>query len=149
MLGVALLAANFLYFGIAGIARAMTGDPVISGFRFLVIWTTIGLIMGAASAVVGRWLKDPLRKLVAATMLAAISMAEPLALWAHIDHRDAHITYVMVAAALVMPLVLFRGRMRSGIRSSVLALAVLYPLAVVLELTLILLGQVSAPARLI
>ncbi|MBK5268652.1 MAG: hypothetical protein JJE47_14590 [Acidimicrobiia bacterium] len=93
------------------------------------------VIAGPASAVVGSGLKNPARKLVAATMLAAVSMAEPLALWAHIDHRDAHITYVIVAVAgLAMFLVLFRNRTRQGIRSSVLALAALYPLAVVLEL---------------
>ena len=148
--GATLVSANFLYFGVAGLGRAITGDPVISGLRFLVIWTTIGLIIGPGSALVGRGLKKPARKAAAVTMLAAVSMAEPLALWAHVDHRDAHITYLMVAVAgLAMPLVLFRDRTRQGIRSSVLALAALYPLAVFLELTLILLGQVSAPARLL
>lgn len=148
--GATLVSGNFVYFGVAVVARAIAGDPAISGFRFLVIWSTIGLIMGPASAVVGRGLKNPDRKLAAATMLAAISMAEPVALWAHIDHRDAHITYIIVAAAgLGIPLMLFRDRVGQGIGASALALAALYPLAVVLELTLILLGQISAPARLI
>ena len=148
--GVVLLSANFVYFGAAGVARAIIGDPVTSGLRFLVIWTTIGLVLGPASAVVGRGLKAPARQLAAATLVAAVSMAEPLALWAHIDHNDAHITYVIVAVAgLVLPFVLFRDRMGLGIRSSVLALAAVYPLAVVLEFALILLGQVSAPARLL
>ena len=148
--GLALLSVNFMYFGVAGVVRAITGDPAISGFRFLVIWSTIGLIMGPVSAVVGRGLKNPDRKLAAATMLAAGSMAEPVALWAHIDHSDAHITFNIVAAAgLAIPLMLFRDRVGQGIRAAALALAALYPLAVVLELTLILLGQISAPARLI
>lgn len=148
--GAVLLSANVMYFGVAGLARALTGEPVISGLRFLVIWTTLGLVVGPVSAAVGRRLKNPARELAAATTLAAVSMAEPVALWAHIDHRDAHITYVIVAViGLVIPLVLFRDRMRQGLRSLVLALAALYPLAVVLELTLILLGQVSAPGRLI
>ncbi len=148
--GVALLSGNFGYFGVAAVARAIAGDPVISGLRFLVIWTTIGLVIGPASAVLGRGLKDPARQLAATTVFAAVSMAEPLALWAHIDHIDARITYVTVAATgLVLPFVLFRDRMGLGIRSSVLALAALYPLAVVLEITLIVLGQVSAPVRLL
>lgn len=145
-----LLAANLSYFAVGVIARVFSETSTVSGVRFLLLWTVIGLMMGPASAIVGRWLRNPVREVMAVTLLATVSVAEPVALWSHINHIDAQVTYVLVAVVgLILPFVWLRPLPRRAVKATALTVTLLYPSAVVLELVLIVLGQVSAPARLI
>ena len=100
--------------------------------------------------MVGRWLTYHSTILPAVVLLATVSTAEPLALWPHIDHLDAHIAYVGVAiVGLTFPLLFFRRRWSQAVRAVFLTAALTYPAAVVLEATLIALGQISSPMRLL
>lgn len=140
-----LLAANVAYVGVEYLAPGMSGQA-----RFFALWTIVGLIVGPVAGVVGRWLTTEEGMFRAVVMLAAVSIAEPLALWAHIDNFDAHLTYLLVAASgITFPLVWFGRDGRKALQSLALSLLLAYPVAVVLEAALIALGQISPPMRLI
>lgn len=147
--GVTLLAANVGYFAIGMLARNIAGLSPVYGIRFFVLWTAVGLVIGPVAGVVGWWLTTA-RAGVGVVALAIVSIAEPLALWAHLDHFDAHLAYVAVAGAgLAFPLVWFRRVWRTAATAVASALVLAYPAAVTLEVVLIALGQISAPMRLI
>lgn len=147
---VTLLAANVAYFVVGGIARELAGLSAVGGIRFFVMWTTLGLIVGPIAGAVGAWLTAERTSLFAATALATISVAEPLALWAHIAHADARVAYVLVAAVgLVVALVRLQRGSGSRARTLGVVIGLTYPTAVALEVTLIALGQISAPLRLV
>jgi hypothetical protein len=144
-----LLAANVAYFGVGSIARGISGLPPVGGIHFFALWTVVGLVIGPIAGVVGWWLTSQ-RGSTAVVMLATVSVAEPLALWAHIDHLDAHLVYIGVAAAgLAFPLLWFRRDRRKALRALALVLVLTYPIAVALEATLIAFRQISPPMRLV
>lgn len=148
--GVALLAANVVYFVVGVFGRGVSGLSPVDGLRFFALWTPIGLLIGPIAGLVGWWLTRNNTALVAATALAVVSIAEPLALWAHIDHLDAHLAYVAVAiVGFSLPLTRMWQTPRTAGTAAAMALALSYPVAVVLEAVLIALGQISAPMRLI
>lgn len=147
--GVSLLAANAAYFGIGSLARGISGLDPFAGVHFSALWATVGLIVGPIAGVVGWWLKAR-APFAAVVMLATVSIAEPLALWTHIDHLDAHLAYIGVAAiGLASPLLWFRRNLRRALQATALVLVLTYPTAIALEATLIALGQISSPMRLI
>jgi hypothetical protein len=151
MLGAAaLLVANVAYFSVGAIARAIAGLPVTGGLALLAMWTAVGLIVGPIAGLMGWWLASERAGLWAVVALATVSLAEPLALWSHINHFDAHVAYTAVGAAGVLfPLIWFRRARRKALKALALVGLLGYPVAVVLEATLIALGQISAPMRLI
>lgn len=147
---VTLLAANVAYFGVGSIARGVSGLPVVGGIRFFALWATVGLIVGPIAGVVGWWLTTERASFAAVVMLATVSIAEPLALWTHIDHFDAHLAYLGVAAVgFAFPLTWFRRDWGNALKALALAVVLTYPTAVVLEATLIVFRQISPPMRLI
>ena len=96
MLGaVTLLAANLAYSGTGSIARSISGLPQVGGVGFLALWATVGLVIGPIAGIVGWWLTSQQRSFTAVVTLATVSIAEPLALWTHIDHLDAHLAYMV------------------------------------------------------
>jgi hypothetical protein len=148
--GLALLAANIAYFGVGVVWTLLADDAAGGDVRFLVLWTGVGLFIGPLAGMVGWWLTNHSTILPAVVLLATVSTAEPLALWAHIDHLDAHIAYVGVATVgLAFPLLFFRRKWSQAVRAVFLTAALTYPVAVVLEATLIALGQISSPMRLL
>jgi hypothetical protein len=148
--GVALLAANVAYFAIGLLARSAAGLPLVGGVRFFALWTTVGLVTGPAGGVLGWWLTSKRWAVAGVAVLAAVSIAEPLALWLHIDHPDAHLAYIGVAAAgFFFSLAWFRQAWRDTFMAVASVLVLIYPMAVTLEATLIAFGQISAPMRLI
>jgi len=148
--GMALLAANVAYFAIGSIARGYVGHPLVGGIRFFGLWTAVGLVIGPIAGVVGWWLTTERRSFVAVVMLATVPIAEPLALWAHIDHFDAHLAYLLVAAAgFAFLLIWFRREWRKALRALALVMILTYPIAVLLESTLIAFDQISLPMRLV
>jgi len=148
--GVTLLAANVAYFAVGLLARSATGLPLVGGIRFFVLWATVGLVTGPVAGVLGWWLTSMRRGVAAVAVLAAVSIAEPLALWMHIDHLDAHVAYIGVAAAgFSFSLAWFRQMRRATFMTVASVLVLIYPIAVVLEATLIAFGQISAPMRLV
>ena len=79
-------------------------------------------------------------------MQATVSIAEPLALWTHIDHFDANLAQMgVVAAGIAFPLIWFRRDWRKALRALALVLVMTYPTAVVLEAVLIAFRQISPP----
>lgn len=147
---VTLLAANITYLGIGFISRELSAQTETAGLGFFLLWATVGLIIGPIAGVLGRWLSTEPDSFRAVVMLGTVTIAEPLALWAHIDHIDAHLTFVLVATAgVAFPLVWFSKDRRKALSSLGLVVVLTYPVAVALEATLIALGQVSAPMRLI
>lgn len=103
-----LLAANVAYLSVGSIGRGIAGLSLVDGVRFFALWSAVGLVVGPLAGVVGWWLtqRNPFTGVVT---LATVSVAEPLALWTHIDHLDTHLAYVGVAlAGLAFPLVWFR-----------------------------------------
>jgi hypothetical protein len=148
--GIALLTANVAYLTVGTVARALTGAPLGGGIRFFVLWTSIGLVIGPVAGVIGWWLTAERTALTAVVAIATASVAEPLALWAHIDHLDAHLAYLIVAIlGLTFPMIWFRRTWRKAVKAVALLLALTYPTAVTLELVLIALRQISPPMRLI
>jgi hypothetical protein len=147
---IALLAANVAYFGVGSSARGISGLPVVGGIRFFAIWATVGLVIGPIAGIVGWWLTIQRASFTAVVALATVSVAEPLALWTHIDHFDAHLAYIGVAAAgLVFPLIWFRRDWRNALKALALVVVLTYPAAMVLEAVLIAFSQISPPMRLI
>ena len=148
--GIALLAANVAYFAVGSIARGFAGLSLVDGIGFFALWATVGLVIGPVAGVVGWWLRTERTSFVAVVMLAMVSIAEPLALWTHIDHFDAHLAYIGVAAVgCAFPLTWFRRDWVNGLKALALVVVLTYPAAVVLEATLIALRQISPPMRLI
>ena len=100
--GITLFAANVAYFGVGSL-------PVVGGIRFFALWTTVGFFIGPIAGLVGWWLTSTRASFIAVVTLATVSIAEPLALWTHIDHFDAHLAYIGVAAAgFTLPVIWFR-----------------------------------------
>jgi len=148
--GVTLLAANVAYFAVGLLARSAAGLPLVGGIRFFVLWATVGLATGPVAGALGWWLMSRRRAVAAVAVLAAVSIAEPLALWMHIDHLDAHLAYIGVAAVgSSFSLVWFRQAWRDAFLAVALMLVLIYPMAVALEATLIAFGQISAPMRIV
>lgn len=148
--GIALLAANVAYFSVGSIARGFAGLSLVGGIGFFALWATVGLVIGPVAGVVGWWLTTERTSFVAVVTLATVSIAEPLALWTHIDHFDAHLAYIGVAAVgCAFPLTWFRRDWINGLKALALVVVLTYPAAVVLEATLIALRQISPPMRLI
>jgi hypothetical protein len=148
--GIGLLAANVAYFAIGSIGRGFAGLSLVGGIGFFALWATVGLVIGPVAGVVGWWLKSERTSFVAVVMLATVSIAEHLALWAHIDHFHAHLAYLSVAAAgVAFPLIWFRRERRNALKSLALVMILTYPSAVFLEATLIALDQISPPMRLV
>jgi len=147
--GVALAAASVAYFGVGAIAGGLSGESPFGGIRFLILWTSIALVVGPIAGVIGRWLTTE-RTVLAVVLLATVSIAEPLALWAHIDHLDAHFAYFGVALiGLTFPVVWFRSALRNAVKAVALTVALTYPTAVILEAGLVALRQISSPLRLV
>jgi hypothetical protein len=147
---VTLLAANVTYFSVGSITRGISGLPVLGGVRFFALWAAVGLVIGPIAGLVGWWLTSQRGSFTAVVALATVSAAEPLALWTHIDHLDAHLAYIGVAAAgLAFPVIWFRRDRRKALRALALVLVLTYPAAVVLEATLIAFHQISPPIRLV
>jgi hypothetical protein len=147
---VTLFAANVAYFGLGSIAGDISGLAPVGGLRFFALWAAVGLVIGPIAGVVGWWLTSQRSSFTAVVTLAAVSVAEPLALWAHIDHLDAHLLYIGVAAAgLAFPLLWFRRDRHKALRALALVLILTYPVAVAFEATLIAFRQISPPMRLI
>lgn len=148
--GITLLAANVAYFSVGSIARGFAGLPLVGGIGFFALWATVGLVIGPVAGVVGWWLKTERTSFVAVVMLATVSIAEPLALWTHIDHFDAHLAYLcVVGAGFAFPLIWFRREWRPALKALALVMILTYPTAVFLEATLIALDQISPPMRLV
>lgn len=148
--GLTLLVANVAYFGVGAIWGLVSESAAGGDVRFLVLWTTVGLVIGPVAGMVGWWLNTQRMNFAAVGMLSTISIAEPLALWAHINHTDAHIAYLGVAiAGLAFSCLFHRGDWRRAFRAVMLTVALTYPAAVVVEATLIALNQISSPMRLI
>ena len=148
--GFVLLTANVAYFAVGSIARGFAGLSLVGGIGFFALWTTVGLAIGPIAGVVGWWLTTQRTSFPAVVTLAMVSIAEPLALWTHIDHFDAHLAYLGIAAAgFVFPLIWFRRDWRNAIKSLALVMILTYPTAVILEATLIALDQISPPMRLV
>lgn len=146
---VVLLWANLAYFGFSSIGQLVNSGATLSGVRFFVLWSIVGLIVGPVAGVLGRSAGARPPYMLGIAALTTASVAEPLALWKHIDHTDAHIAFVIVASiGLTLPFLI-----RSGLKTSLigvsLSILLAYPLAVVLEVVLIALGQISAPLRLV
>jgi hypothetical protein len=147
--GITLLTANVAYFTVGTGSGGVTGAPLGGGIRFFALWTSIGLVIGPIAGVIGWWLTGERTALTAVVSLATASVAEPLALWAHIDHLDAHLAYLSVAiVGLTFPVMWFRRTWRKAVKAVALLLALIYPTAVTLELILIGLRQISPPMRL-
>ncbi len=145
-----LTSANVVYFAVGAIASLVSDQQALANPRFLLVWTAVGLIMGPTAAVLGRLSASASAAPFALLALAAASMAEPLALWGHIDHVDAHITYSVVAlVGLSIPVAVSATPMRKRWGLTASAVLVTYPVALLLEVVLIGLGQISAPVRLI
>jgi hypothetical protein len=145
-----LLVANVAYFGIGSLARGLAGLPVVGGIRFFALWATVGLVIGPIAGVMGWCLTTERASFMAVVTLATVSIAEPLALWTHIDHFDAHLAYLSVAAAgFAFPLVWFRRDWRNALKAVVFVVVLTYPAALVLEAVSIAFGQISPPMRLI
>ncbi|MDF1595703.1 MAG: DUF6518 family protein [Acidimicrobiia bacterium] len=151
MLGaVALLAANVAYFAVGVAARGSSGLPFLGGIGFFALWTTVGLLIGPVTGVFGWRLAEHRTAFTAVVTVATVLMAEPLALWVHVDHFDSHLACLSVAAAgLALPLIWFRRQWRQAAKGVALVLVLAYPAAVILEAALIALRQISAPMRLI
>lgn len=148
--GLALLAANIAYFGVGMGWGLLSANAAGGDVRFLVLWTGVGLIAGPLSGTVGWWIANQPTMFLPVVSLATVSVAEPVALWAHIDHLDAHIAYVgVVFVGVMLPLLAFTQERLRGLRAVLLTVALAYPAAVVLEATLIALGQISSPMRLL
>lgn len=146
---ITLFAANVAYFGVGLIAHSISGLPQAGGVRFA-LWVTVGLAIGPVAGVLGWWLTSQRGSFPAVVTLATITVAEPLALWTHIDHLDAHLAYIGVAAAgLALPVIWLRRDRRKALRALALVLVLAYPTAVALEATLIAFRQISPPMRLI
>jgi hypothetical protein len=147
--GITLLAANVAYFTVGTVFGGLSGVPLGGGIRFFMLWTSIGLVVGPIAGIIGWWISDEHTALAAVVTLATASVAEPLALWAHIDRLDAHLAYLSVAiVGLTFPVIWFRRTWRKVVKAVALPLALTYPAAVILELILIGLGQISPPMRL-
>lgn len=147
---ITLLAANVAYLGVGSIARALSGLPQVGGVRFFALWATVGLVTGPIAGILGWWLSTGRRSLTAVVALATVSISEPLALWTHIDHVDAHLAFIfVVAAGFAFAVIWLRREWRTALRALALTLVLIYPTAVVLEATLIAFRQISAPMRLI
>ena len=147
---ISLLAANMAYFGVGSLARGSSGLPLVGGVRFFALWATVGLVIGPFAGLLGWRLTSQPGSFTAVVTLATVSVAEPLALWTHIDHLDAHLAYIGVAAAgLAFPLIWFRRDWRKALQALALLLVLIYPTAVILEATLIGFRQISPPMRLI
>ena len=148
--GVSLLAANVAYFGVSVIAASISAGYASSGIIFFALWAGVGLVIGPISGLLGFFLKVPSHRFLAVALLSSVSIAEPLALWAHIDHVDSHIAYLIVGAlGLVLPMTLL-GRDRKCLIGAIgIVMLAVYPTALILEVTLIALGQISPPMRLI
>jgi hypothetical protein len=148
--GITLLAANVAYFAVGSIARGFAGLPLVGGIGFFALWATVGLVIGPVAGVVGWWLTTQRTSFVAVVTLAMVSIAEPVALWTHIDHFDAHLAYLGVAVAgFAFPLIWFRRDWRNALKAAALVMILTYPTAVFLEATLIALDQISPPMRLV
>jgi hypothetical protein len=148
--GIALLAANIAYFAGGIVLPAFSGLPLVGGIRFFALWTTLGLVIGPVAGIIGWWLTTARWAFTAVATLATVAIAEPLALWVHIDHIDSHLAYLGVAAAsLAFPVVWYRRRWRKAVKAMAVVLVLTFPTAVLLEATLIALRQISPPMRLI
>lgn len=148
--GITLLAANVAYFAVGSIAGGYTGLPLVGGLRFFALWATVGLVIGPIAGVVGWWLTVQRTSFVAVVTLATVSIGEPLALWTHIIHFEAHLAYLCVAAAgFAFPLIWFHREWRPALKALALMIILTYPTAVFLEATLIALDQISPPMRLV
>ena len=146
----ALLAANVSYFVVGSIARLLDGGSAAVDVRFFVLWAVVGLVVGPISGLAGWWLRDGRLALASVVTLVVVTMAEPLALWPHIESSEARMVFIAVGlAGIVAPLVLRRRRPRDAVAALLVALALTYPAALALEVVLIALGQISPPLRLI
>jgi hypothetical protein len=128
--GTALLIANLVYYGWAA---ATTG---VETPRYLTVWALSGIVVGPLSGITGwvshngsdRW------RIVAAAGLAAVVWAESFVLWGHIDHLDAHVTYMVASVlALVLQLVILRDMGRRRWLAPALSLLLAIPLALLFE----------------
>jgi Family of unknown function (DUF6518) len=147
---IALLAANLSYLVVEMISRGLAGQPLAVSLQFFFLWAIVGLIVGPIAGIVGVWLSAENYALVAVVALATITVAEPLALWAHIDHFDAHLAFLLVAlAGLGFVLLWYRPPSARTVKAVALVIVLAYPIAVVLEAVLIALGQISPPMRLV
>jgi hypothetical protein len=145
-----LVVANLSYFVVGRVVQAAGVGALASGVRFLMVWTGLGLVVGPIAGWLGWRLRDARTAMPSVVLMSTVSIAEPLALWAHIDHVEAHLAYVVVAlSGLAFAAVWFRTSPRDAGRALGLALVLAYPAAVVLEAALVALGQISAPLRLI
>lgn len=148
--GAALITATLAYFGVTYVSEIVAYVSVAGGYRLAVLWTAVSLVVGPIAGAVGHLVRNDRRRPFAVTAIAVISVAEPVALWAHIDHLDAHVTYVLVGIVgmSIVP-ALLRPPARTAALAAAMALIGVYPLAVGVELLLIALGQVSGPMRLL
>lgn len=148
--GVTLLAANVSYFAVGLLAAGFSDSALVDGFRFFALWASVGLVIGPISGVVGWWLTAERTAFIAVVSLATVSVAEPLALWPHLDHVDARIAYIILAiGALTFPMIWFRRKWRGAFKAVALVIVLTYPSAVALEAVLIAFQQISPPMRLV
>lgn len=100
---LALLTATAVYYG--GFVAALASPTVVA------MWGLIAIVVGPVAGTVGRAaLRGRARTRVAsAALLAASLVAEPLALWSHLDHRDVRAVFVvMVVLGVALPGVVLR-----------------------------------------
>lgn len=121
---VSLTAANATYY-VFGLLAANIQTP-----RYWALWTVIGVLVGPLAALTGWHSRFGPRRLrvLGAALLAAVALAEGVVLWGHIDHPEAHITYVAVGLiGLLLPSALLRdegARLRAAATGLSVVLAV-------------------------
>jgi hypothetical protein len=137
--GVGLVAADAFY-NVLGVVLY----GVVSWSHWL-LWTGVAIVVGPVAGLLGWWARVAIgpKRIFSVAALAALCISEGAALWRHIDHRDAHATYVVVGVVgLAVPvLVLRRGRDLLKAFASTLVLALVA--TPVLEFGLGILGVVT------
>lgn len=130
--GAALLA-------VASTAYALAGLVIYQRLlvHYWLIWTAVALVVGPAAAVTGWQVRHGVLRMrvVGASALAAVCLAEAFVLWGHIDHPDPHVVYAVMAVvgALIPSAVLRRQRWQVAAGATALGCGLAVPFALILE----------------
>lgn len=141
LLGAASLAVASTAYALAGLVADQGGLT-----RYWLVWTAVALVVGPASAVIGWQVRHGVRRVrvIGASALVAVCLAEAFVLWGHIDHRVPHVVYAVTAVVgLLIPwAVLRRDRWQVAAGSTALGCALAVPFALIFEVAFRSLGIV-------
>ncbi len=124
---------------VASTAYALPGLVSDQGLpvRYWLIWTAVALVVGPSAAVTGWQVRHGARRVrvIGASALVAVCLAEAFVLWGHIDHLVPHVVYaVMAVVGLLIPwAVLRRDRWQVAAGSTALGCALAVPFALIFE----------------